>query len=135
MCFCDFCNRADLMWNLKSRIALMSAFCCIMSGLIPRASIRCSRWIWSGVFVCHSVDVFMLFLVFLLTPSGWMSLLICSCAFRKYYGEKIGIYFAWLGFYTIMLTFAATVGLGCFIYGYTTRESSTWRYSRLLYFK
>ncbi len=56
MCFCDFCNRADLMWNLKSLIALMSAFCCIMSGLIPRASIRCSRWIWSGVFVCHSVN-------------------------------------------------------------------------------
>ncbi|XP_026065055.1 anoctamin-6-like [Carassius auratus] len=45
---------------------------------------------------------------------------------RKYFGEKIGIYFAWLGFYTVMLTLAATVGLGCFIYGYTTRESSTW---------
>ncbi|KAF3859597.1 hypothetical protein F7725_021996 [Dissostichus mawsoni] len=26
---------------------------------------------------------------------------------RKYYGEKIGIYFAWLGFYTIMLALAA----------------------------
>ena len=37
---------------------------------------------------------------------------------RKYYGEKIGIYFAWLGFYTIMLTLAAVVGLACFIYGY-----------------
>uniref|UniRef100_A0A8C2C0W5 Anoctamin n=1 Tax=Cyprinus carpio TaxID=7962 RepID=A0A8C2C0W5_CYPCA len=45
---------------------------------------------------------------------------------RKYFGEKIGIYFAWLGFYTVMLTLAAAVGLGCFIYGYTTRESSTW---------
>ncbi|XP_051977070.1 anoctamin-6-like isoform X1 [Xyrauchen texanus] len=45
---------------------------------------------------------------------------------RKYYGEKIGIYFAWLGFYTVMLTLAAVVGLGCFIFGYTTRESSTW---------
>ncbi|XP_051974367.1 anoctamin-6-like [Xyrauchen texanus] len=45
---------------------------------------------------------------------------------RKYYGEKIGIYFAWLGFYTVMLTLAAMVGLGCFIYGYITRESSTW---------
>uniref|UniRef100_A0A7N6BHH3 Anoctamin n=1 Tax=Anabas testudineus TaxID=64144 RepID=A0A7N6BHH3_ANATE len=28
---------------------------------------------------------------------------------RKYYGEKIGIYFAWLGFYTEMLLFAAIV--------------------------
>ncbi|XP_053718324.1 anoctamin-6 [Synchiropus splendidus] len=45
---------------------------------------------------------------------------------RKYYGEKIGIYFAWLGFYTIMLALAAVVGLGCFIYGYTTQETSTW---------
>ncbi|KAM4569542.1 anoctamin-6 [Odontesthes bonariensis] len=45
---------------------------------------------------------------------------------RKYYGEKIGIYFAWLGFYTIMLALAAVVGLGCFIYGYRTQETSTW---------
>uniref|UniRef100_A0A8P4GNV9 Anoctamin n=1 Tax=Dicentrarchus labrax TaxID=13489 RepID=A0A8P4GNV9_DICLA len=43
---------------------------------------------------------------------------------RKYYGEKIGIYFAWLGFYTIMLTLAAAVGLGCFIYGYRTQDTS-----------
>ncbi|XP_076011820.1 anoctamin-5-like [Genypterus blacodes] len=36
---------------------------------------------------------------------------------KKYYGEKIGIYFAWLGFYTEMLFFAAIMGLICFIYG------------------
>ncbi|XP_070784806.1 anoctamin-6 isoform X1 [Enoplosus armatus] len=45
---------------------------------------------------------------------------------RKYYGEKIGIYFAWLGFYTIMLALAAVVGLACFIYGYRTQDTSTW---------
>ncbi|XP_069012853.1 anoctamin-6 [Embiotoca jacksoni] len=45
---------------------------------------------------------------------------------RKYYGEKIGIYFAWLGFYTMMLALAAVVGLGCFIYGYQTQDTSTW---------
>uniref|UniRef100_A0A674DQS4 Anoctamin n=1 Tax=Salmo trutta TaxID=8032 RepID=A0A674DQS4_SALTR len=45
---------------------------------------------------------------------------------RKYYGEKIGIYFAWLGFYTAMLALAAIVGLACFIYGYMTQETSTW---------
>ncbi|XP_005164519.1 anoctamin-6 isoform X1 [Danio rerio] len=45
---------------------------------------------------------------------------------RKYFGEKIGIYFAWLGFYTFMLSLAAAFGLGCFIYGYRSRESSTW---------
>ncbi|XP_065123963.1 anoctamin-5b isoform X1 [Paramisgurnus dabryanus] len=36
---------------------------------------------------------------------------------KKYYGEKIGIYFAWLGFYTEMLFFAAVMGLICFVYG------------------
>ncbi|KAM4748875.1 anoctamin-6 [Rhinophrynus dorsalis] len=45
---------------------------------------------------------------------------------RKYYGEKIGIYFAWLGFYTRMLLLAAIVGLGCFLYGYKSQETCTW---------
>ncbi|XP_054900801.1 anoctamin-5b isoform X1 [Poeciliopsis prolifica] len=36
---------------------------------------------------------------------------------KKYYGEKIGIYFAWLGFYTEMLFFAAVMGVICFTYG------------------
>ncbi|XP_020651173.3 anoctamin-6 [Pogona vitticeps] len=45
---------------------------------------------------------------------------------RKYYGEKIGIYFAWLGFYTHMLVLAAIVGLGCFLYGYFMRDNCTW---------
>ncbi|XP_053112454.1 anoctamin-6 isoform X2 [Hemicordylus capensis] len=45
---------------------------------------------------------------------------------RKYYGEKIGIYFAWLGFYTQMLVLAAIVGLGCFLYGYFTKDNCTW---------
>lgn len=40
---------------------------------------------------------------------------LCGC--RKYYGEKIGIYFAWLGFYTEMLFFAAVMGVICFTYG------------------
>ncbi|NXS44146.1 ANO6 protein, partial [Balaeniceps rex] len=35
---------------------------------------------------------------------------------RKYYGEKIGIYFAWLGFYTNMLIVAAVVGVACFLW-------------------
>ncbi|XP_032364286.1 anoctamin-5b isoform X1 [Etheostoma spectabile] len=46
---------------------------------------------------------------------------------RKYYGEKIGIYFAWLGFYTEMLFFAAVMGFLCFTYGvlsYDDNESS-----------
>ncbi|XP_021403090.2 anoctamin-6 isoform X3 [Lonchura striata] len=45
---------------------------------------------------------------------------------RKYYGEKIGIYFAWLGFYTNMLTVAAVVGVGCFLYGCLKKDNCTW---------
>lgn len=52
----------------------------------------------------------------------------CVVAFdRKYYGEKIGIYFAWLGFYTEMLLFAAVVGTICFIYGFLTYDDNEWR--------
>ncbi|NXU37801.1 ANO5 protein, partial [Drymodes brunneopygia] len=43
---------------------------------------------------------------------------------RKYYGEKIGIYFAWLGFYTEMLFLAAVVGLICFLYGLFTVDEN-----------
>lgn len=46
---------------------------------------------------------------------------------RKYYGEKIGIYFAWLGFYTEMLLFAAIVGTICFVYGVLTYDDNEWR--------
>uniref|UniRef100_A0A8C4GVY0 Anoctamin n=1 Tax=Dicentrarchus labrax TaxID=13489 RepID=A0A8C4GVY0_DICLA len=50
----------------------------------------------------------------------------CFCFSRKYYGEKIGIYFAWLGFYTEMLLFAAIVGTICFIYGFLTYDDNEW---------
>ncbi|XP_064459416.1 anoctamin-7-like isoform X1 [Ornithodoros turicata] len=39
---------------------------------------------------------------------------------REYFGEKIGIYFAWLGFYTGWLLPAAVVGLIVFLYGIIT---------------
>uniref|UniRef100_A0AAY4EDL3 Anoctamin n=1 Tax=Denticeps clupeoides TaxID=299321 RepID=A0AAY4EDL3_9TELE len=45
---------------------------------------------------------------------------------RKYYGEKIGVYFAWLGFYTEMLFWAALVGLICFLYGVMTYNQNEW---------
>ncbi|XP_041072469.1 anoctamin-6 isoform X2 [Carcharodon carcharias] len=45
---------------------------------------------------------------------------------RKYFGEKIGIYFAWLGFYTGMLAIAGFVGLMCFIFGILTLDRNTW---------
>ncbi|KAJ8315866.1 hypothetical protein KUTeg_008016 [Tegillarca granosa] len=39
---------------------------------------------------------------------------------RNYFGEKIGIYFAWLGFYTMMLIPAAIIGVIAFLYGLGT---------------
>jgi len=54
-------------------------------------------------------------------------MLLFSAGHRKYYGEKIGIYFAWLGFYTEMLFFAAVVGVICFVYGLLTYEENEWR--------
>ncbi|XP_032894555.1 anoctamin-5 isoform X3 [Amblyraja radiata] len=45
---------------------------------------------------------------------------------RKYYGEKIGIYFAWLGFYTEMLGIAGGVGFLCFLYGCITKDGNVW---------
>ncbi|XP_026548490.1 anoctamin-4 [Notechis scutatus] len=39
---------------------------------------------------------------------------------RRYFGEKIGLYFAWLGWYTGMLFPAAFIGLFVFLYGLAT---------------
>ncbi|XP_054712221.1 anoctamin-5-like [Uloborus diversus] len=55
-----------------------------------------------------------------------------SCIFKKqpldeikhYFGVKIGLYFAWLGFYTYMLIPASIVGILCFIYGCITLNSN-----------
>ncbi|XP_037616622.1 anoctamin-4-like [Sebastes umbrosus] len=41
---------------------------------------------------------------------------------RRYFGEKIGLYFAWLGWYTGMLFPAALVGVFVFLYGLFTLE-------------
>ncbi|KAG7497294.1 anoctamin-4 isoform X1 [Solea senegalensis] len=41
---------------------------------------------------------------------------------RRYFGEKIGLYFAWLGWYTGMLFPAALVGLLVFVYGIFTLD-------------
>lgn len=59
-------------------------------------------------------------------------MLMCSVASclpfnRKYYGEKIGIYFAWLGFYTEMLFFAAVMGVICFVYGLLSYDDNITR--------
>ncbi|XP_017957771.1 anoctamin-4 [Drosophila navojoa] len=45
------------------------------------------------------------------------------CLVRKYFGDKIALYFSWLGFYTEMLVYPSVVGTLCFIYGLATLES------------
>lgn len=40
--------------------------------------------------------------------------------YRGYFGEKVGIYFSWLGFYTSMLIPVAIAGVIAFIYGLAT---------------
>uniref|UniRef100_A0A8C2WGY6 Anoctamin n=1 Tax=Cyclopterus lumpus TaxID=8103 RepID=A0A8C2WGY6_CYCLU len=44
--------------------------------------------------------------------------------FRKYFGEKVGLYFAWLGVYTQMLIPAAIVGVIVFLYGCATVDDN-----------
>lgn len=41
---------------------------------------------------------------------------------KEYFGVKIGLYFAWLGFYTYMLLLASVVGFACFLYAVFTLE-------------
>ena len=48
---------------------------------------------------------------------------ICKYTCRKYFGDKVGMYFAWLGFYTSMLILPAIVGVVVFVYGVATMYS------------
>ncbi|XP_076861014.1 anoctamin-2b isoform X2 [Brachyhypopomus gauderio] len=43
---------------------------------------------------------------------------------RKYFGEKIGLYFAWLGAYTQLLGLASLVGIIVFLYGCFTIDAN-----------
>nr|XP_055046542.1 anoctamin-2b isoform X2 [Misgurnus anguillicaudatus] len=43
---------------------------------------------------------------------------------RKYFGEKIGLYFAWLGLYTQLLMPASVVGIIVFFYGWATVDTN-----------
>ncbi|CAH1112019.1 unnamed protein product [Psylliodes chrysocephalus] len=52
-------------------------------------------------------------------PSKWMKRQPLNLV-RKYFGDKIGLYFCWLGYYTKMLYAPALVGTLCFLYGIFT---------------
>ncbi|ELV12620.1 Anoctamin-9, partial [Tupaia chinensis] len=49
------------------------------------------------------------------------ALLLCR---RNYFGEKVALYFAWLGWYTYMLVPAAVVGLVVFLSGFALFDAS-----------
>ena len=49
-------------------------------------------------------------------------------AVRDYYGVKIGLYFAWLGFYTNLLILPSIAGVLTFLYGLITWEYDIPRY-------
>lgn len=51
-----------------------------------------------------------------------------SCAGRDYFGEKVALYFAWLGWYTYMLLPAAAMGLIVFLSGFALFEASQIRW-------
>ena len=51
---------------------------------------------------------------------------------KNYFGVKIGLYFAWLGFYTKMLIIPSIVGIFSFIFGLSTAWSS-WNQARFVY--
>jgi len=42
---------------------------------------------------------------------------------RRYFGDKVALYFAWLGFYTGMLIPASIVGILCFMFGVATIDT------------
>lgn len=46
---------------------------------------------------------------------------------RKYFGEKIGLYFAWLGVYTQLLIPASALGVAVFLYGCFTVDTNVAR--------
>uniref|UniRef100_A0A4W4E5L8 Anoctamin n=1 Tax=Electrophorus electricus TaxID=8005 RepID=A0A4W4E5L8_ELEEL len=50
------------------------------------------------------------------SPSHVDLLTKCGCSFRDYFGEKVALYFLWLGWYTLMLIPAAIIGVVVFLY-------------------
>ena len=45
---------------------------------------------------------------------------------KHYFGEEIGLYVAFIGYYTFFLAFAAVLGLIVFIYGLGTMNTNTY---------
>lgn len=70
----------------------------------------------------HMTCIFQLLYLEWARPSKWMKKQ-PLCLVRKYFGDKIALYFCWLGFYTKMLYAPAIVGTLCFLYGLLSMDS------------
>lgn len=112
---------ADTGKGLETLTVRMSGITCTNTGLVSFASTRSSHSILSGEIKNGKACPCAIFPYEAISFETTYSLF---C--RRYYGEKIGIYFAWLGFYTEMLFYAALVGLICFIYGLATYDKEVW---------
>lgn len=55
-----------------------------------------------------------------MVPLGANLCVLCFVSDRQYFGDKVAIYFSWLGYYTYMLFPAALVGFIVFLYGLVT---------------
>lgn len=82
---------------------------------------RCFRFIY---FIVDAFKLFpqMLYLTWA-RPNCWYKKQ-PLCLIRKYFGDKIALYFCWLGFYTNMLIYPAIVGAICFVYGIISIDSN-----------
>lgn len=52
------------------------------------------------------------------------TLICCLYVDRKYFGEQIGLYFAWLGVYTQLLIPPSVLGIIVFLYGIFTVDAN-----------
>uniref|UniRef100_A0A3B3U1S2 Anoctamin n=1 Tax=Poecilia latipinna TaxID=48699 RepID=A0A3B3U1S2_9TELE len=75
-------------------------------------------------FCLHEVK-FQLY-IFFVSPLTCVFLLVCTVCvfFRDYFGEKVALYFLWLGWYTFLLILPAVIGILVFLYGLSYFNSS-----------
>ena len=87
----------------------------ILHSPIPRGLHRCTYQ------CCHLKSLQLLYLEWA-RPAKWYKRQPLNLV-RRYFGDKIGLYFCWLGFYTKMLYAPAIVGTLCFLYGLLSMNS------------
>uniref|UniRef100_A0A8B9LU47 Anoctamin n=1 Tax=Astyanax mexicanus TaxID=7994 RepID=A0A8B9LU47_ASTMX len=127
----------DTFFDNATRSRIVSRLSLILLAGMRGITTLIAKGVYDSAFPLHDVNiksscVFMqpeLFLLFQLLHDEWAR----YGAFykyqpvdliRKYFGEKIGLYFAWLGVYTQLLALASLVGIIVFLYGCFTIDSN-----------